>query len=634
MSKFRKIYPPSESVFFDGGLNNKFQRSIIEDNESPDCANVVFMNGAVETRQGVAKLNTAAVGSFVCDGLYTRHDNTAGGETMIAFFGGSAWQLGGTSFTTIASAQSVFTAGVRVGAAQMENNIFVGNGGVIPYKKNATDWTRHGVYPPTTTSTIATAPTGANLTGSYSYKVTYVNTALVESDVGPVTNTLTVATQDIRITSIPVAPQSFGISARRLYRTTNGGAVYKRLVTISDNTTTTYDDAIADASLGTNAPTDNGVPPKYSVIVYHQSRLFMNDSTDLSKVWYTNLNEPYTVASTNFIIVGDNSTDLVKGLAVHDNALIVFCETSVWLVYMPDTDPTNWVIVKAKSAFGSWSPYGYAQYNDKVLFPAMQSNKFVGYGALAGDTIEPSASILSIQSVGSSLKTDRIEPDMFDVQEAYVGNISSITYKNRVYSAVTFDSPNTTNNRVYVMDFSISNLTKNQREAWVPWTGINAAQFTVYNQLLYYGTSTATGFVYKMESGVYSDDGTAIDSYYWTKEFPGYKSDTNFSKDFRYANILVDNYGDWNMGLTYRTDSDTGVGNTVDISLNPGGSLWGSMIWGISMWGGGTDQKDVRQYLDISRGKRIQFKFSNKNTVGSRFRVSRLNFVYNLKGYR
>src|SRR5688572_16016774 len=131
----RRVYPEKGVILFDGGLNSKYERSIIPDNESPDCANVIFDNGSVGTREGFTKLNTTAIGSFTVDGIYTRRVDT-GGETMVVFAGGSGWQLGGSTFTTIGSAQSVFTAGVRVAAAQYENHMFVGNGGVIPYKYN------------------------------------------------------------------------------------------------------------------------------------------------------------------------------------------------------------------------------------------------------------------------------------------------------------------------------------------------------------------------------------------------------------------------------------------------------------------------------------------------------------------
>lgn len=630
MTGFRRIYPGTGKMTFDGGKNNKYEKSIIEDNESPDCLNVDFDAGSVGTRNGFSKVNTASVGSYVCDGLYSRKGSN-NAETMVAFFNGTGYTLGGTSFTTIASAQSVFTAGVRVHAAMMENHIFFGNGSTIPYKYNGTDFTRHGVYPPTLAVSFNSNGAG-NPNGDYRYKITYVNTALVESNPSDASTTFTVASKQISLTSLPVAPQSWGVASRRIYRTVAGGSTYLRVATVSDNSTTSYDDNVADGSLGVAAPSDNGVPPLYSAIIYHQNRLFMIGNDNL--VWYTNLDEPYTVGATNFLTVGDQSADMPIALGVYNNVLAIFCQQNVWLYYMPDTTPGNWQRIKCKSAYTSKSPFGVFTYKNKLGFAAIQNDKFVGVGAISGDAVEQDSATLSVMTVGGDLKTDRIEPDMFDMVEAYVGNISSIVFKNKAYVTMTKGTGATTNNRVYVMDFSISNLSKNQKEAWVPWTGLSAAQFAVYAGSLYYGSSSATGFVYKMASGVYTDDGTAINSYYWTKEVAGDGDESSFNKDFRYANLLVDLAGAYYMSVAVRTDSDSGDGTNYQLDLDPNASTWGSMVWGRDTWGAGATQKDMRLYLAGARGKRVQYKFSNQNTTSQRFKVHWMNFTYNIKGPR
>ncbi len=630
MSAFRRIFPGESKITFDGGLNTKFEKSLIEDNESPDCLNVAFGAGSVGTRDGTVKINTASVGSFACDGLYTRH-GTNNAETMVAFYGGHGFTLSGTSLVTIPSAQSVFTAGFRVAAAQMENHIFFGNGNVTPYKYNGTDFTRHGVPQPSGTVSAGSNGAGA-LSGTYTWKISYLNSQSVEGNVSDAIASFVVAAKQVRLTSLPIAPQSWGVSSRRIYRNADSGTTFFRVATISDNSTTTYDDNTADTALGAVAPTNKGEPPNYSCIIYHQNRLFMIGSDGL--VWYTDLNEPYTVGALNFIPVGDQSTDFPKSLSSYGDMLVVFGESSPWIVFMPDTDPSNWKTIKAKSAYSSKSPFGGFTYNDKLAFPAVQNEKFAGIGVLNGVALDPSSTFLPVANVGGELKSDKIEPDMFDIQEAQVANISSIVFKNRAYLAMTKGAGNTTNNRVYVMDFSIMNLSKKRREAWVPWSGINAAQFTVYNGSLYFGSSTATGFLYKFSEGTYSDDGAAINSYYWTKEFDCGKDEASFNKDFRFANLLVDLAGQYFMDIAFRTDSDSGMGTNYQIDLSTDSSLWGSMVWGVDSWGGGETQRDARIPLSGARGKRIQYKFSNQNIAGQRFKVHWQNFTYNLKGPR
>lgn len=90
-----------------------------------------------------------------------------------------------------------------------------------------------------------------NPDGTYTYKVTYVN-ALGETEPSAASTSVTVATNKITVT-IPVSANR-SVTARKLYRTAASGTTYKLVATISDNTTTTYVDDVADGSLGTTAP--------------------------------------------------------------------------------------------------------------------------------------------------------------------------------------------------------------------------------------------------------------------------------------------------------------------------------------------------------------------------------------------
>lgn len=111
--------------------------------------------------------------------------------------------------------------------------------------------------PGAATSALAGAGAGLLSNGAYTYKVTFV-TATGETEGGTTSNTTTVTdfsvNGKINLTAIPVSTVS-GVTSRKLYRTVAGGSQHKLLATLSDNTTTTYQDNIADASLGANVPT-------------------------------------------------------------------------------------------------------------------------------------------------------------------------------------------------------------------------------------------------------------------------------------------------------------------------------------------------------------------------------------------
>ncbi len=634
-TEYDVIFPRKGRLTFDGGLNTKFARSLIQDNESPSCFNVLFSNGAVETRGGISKATSSAIGSFVIDGLYTRRSN-AGAETMVAFAGGSAWQYDGVAtFSTIGSAQSVFTGGVRVGTAQYENYLFVGNGNVTPYKYDGTYWTRHGVPQASSSGMTGALSGGGSLTtGSYYFKVAFVNSAAVFGNVSTATTAFTInsATGAINLTGIPVAPTSHGVISRRIYQASAVAGTYNLIKTINDNTTTATS-VVGSETLSTAAPSDNGEPPNYSVVAYHMNRLFVNDAANPNFLWYSELFAPYTFKSTNFLGIGDASFDLIKGIDVYNNAIAVRCETSVYMIFMPSTDPTLWVVAKTRSPFGSRSPFGAFLYNNKMGFPSHQNGKFVGFAALHGNAIDPQATVLDNAIAGSLTISERIEPDMFTVVEAYQANISSYVFKNKAYIAVTYDAGATTNNRVYVFDFSKTDLKAQQEAAWVALSGVNAAQFTSYNGMLYYGSSTANGQVYQLLNGTYSDVSAAINSYYWTKEYSGNVGEENLEKDFRWLWVLVENLGAYYMNVTFRTNSDTGTGTTEQISIDPKSTLWGTMRWGIDPWGSGNTQTEYTIPVGLS-GKRIQVQFSNQNTAGQGFKVHAMRINYNIKGKR
>lgn len=107
---------------------------------------------------------------------------------------------------------------------------------------------------PTTAPADALAGAGAGNVdnGLHTYRVTYVSPK-GESSGSPVSDGVTVADKTVNgkvaVSAIPVGPSD--TTARKLYRTIAGNTGDHKLVaTISDNVTTTYEDNIADGSLG------------------------------------------------------------------------------------------------------------------------------------------------------------------------------------------------------------------------------------------------------------------------------------------------------------------------------------------------------------------------------------------------
>ena len=633
-SPFQRVYPAQGYTTLDGGLNTKFEPNQILDSESPDCLNVIFDSGKVETRPGSIMLNTASVGSFTCDGLYTRHDNT-GAQTMVGWWGGSAYFLSGTSFNTIPSAQSIYTASEQVSAFEYENYIFFGNGGTIPYKFNGAEFTRHGVYPPTSAPTAATAGTGTALTGDYVYGYTNVNSNLVESDISLLTPTITVASQNVALTGLQLPPTSHGINARYLYRTKTSGTVLYRLAVLSNTTATSYDDAIPDSSLVLESPDDNGLPPKFSASVLHQSRVFCIDP-DTNFIKYSEIGNPYVFKALSFRRLGDATADIPATLHVYDNSVVVGCKNnSIYMIYTPSSDDADWIDIKIPVNYGSDSPFGAFVYNNRLMIPVNENSVFAGLLALAGGDIDPEATVLSKTGIGGDLKSAKIESEMQAVADGSRHLINSVVFKNRAYIAVPSGTSQQYNNRTFYFDFSQENLARKQKFAFAPWTGVYPAFFCVFKGELYCGDARPIGKVIKLLTENRNDDGAGIDSYLWTKEFFGLPTDEEWMKDFRWINVLYENTTNGSMPITVRVDSDDGNGAALtSLMPNYASSYFDEALWDVGRFGEGARTREQKVSVGAYRGKRIQFKFSNGAVANTTMSILGLKLKYNMRGLR
>lgn len=135
------------------------------------------------------------------------------------------------------------------GTHDYEVTFVTASGETTPGSNSATATAVAGISAP------GSAPTAGTFTGSahYRYAYTFVTT------VGETTGSPTYIevgpfglAQDLTFATGPA-----GTTARKLYRTADGGVQLKLLATINDNSTTTYVDSVADGTLGANIPTTN-----------------------------------------------------------------------------------------------------------------------------------------------------------------------------------------------------------------------------------------------------------------------------------------------------------------------------------------------------------------------------------------
>lgn len=339
--------------------------------------------------------------------------------------------------------------------------------------------------------------TGSNLTASkwYQYKVAFFDT-----DTGIYTYSnarsnplLTGATvRDIRLTDIPLGPS--GVDHRVIYRTTGDvsrAAVVVdtnlyRVTTITDNTTTTYNDTMSDATLvGASSPTwatvSAGVevtPPRGRFTVINQERLFMaNDPNETdsgkSSVYWSDVLNPDYFYPTDYELIRPDDGDQITFMKNLLGTLTIGKNRTINKFYTSGSS-SGWTISDPYSFTGCVSPYSAVNSVTGIIYLGR-------YGIY---TFNGQSSELISDAV-----TDKIRDILETSQESVVGIYSDNAYHMAYTSA---SSGASANNRVLVFDLV--------RDAYVEDTSA-VDSFTTYDSgddygILYSGSSGVDGTIY------------------------------------------------------------------------------------------------------------------------------------------
>jgi hypothetical protein len=607
----------------DGGLNTKVSPLIAPLNESPDCQNVVFDDlGAVQTREGRELAVETSIASAQVDLLhsYVKDDGT---EQLIVAVGGSLYRMSGNTAVIIASATSVFTQDVRIQALNYQNQLWMSNGGVTPYKWNGTEFTQWGIPVPS-------APTGATasdggLIGQYRYVVLGVNSNLVQGDYGSESTQISATSKEIILTDIPVFPISAGVIYKQICRNTANASGIYYVVTEITNAQTFYTDSAIDSNLVTLAPLDQGTPAYFTTMLAHNGRIFAagEDSEYPTYLWFSETNIPEVFPSENFLRIGDGDGFPIVGLAMVSNNIIIAKNDgqgngSTWLLYMPDNNPLNWMVAKLDAENSGQSQNSMVKFNNYLAY----LNKFGVFDI----------SEFAVGDIRNDALSFNIEPDILNLSLSNLKVSFAVNWKNKVWFSVPYGPSVDRNNRVYQYDYMRGRSgTERELGAWTKFTNMNFSSFAIHDGDLYGGSSQDDGKIYKLNVG-YNDAGEAIESYYKTMAITGLKEHKYHTKVWRFLYVTVEAVGDWLLDVEILKDFDVN-GQIEQISLDPGGDEYDSVILGEAYWGNGLLK--LRKKISIRNAvcKSIQLKFSTY-TADQYFKIDEIEVFYNLRSLR
>ena len=180
---------------------------------------------------------------------------------------------------------------------------------------------------------------GGTLIGYYSYAMTYL-TAGGEEILGSVSNRIFVNTKRISL-SLPIGYA--GTLTRNLYRTTGAFVTspYKFLTNIANNTTMTYIDNAADATLTTDIPAiNNELPKPYFLAVAGQKLFGAVDDKLPTQVFISETNiELFDTASALDVANYGSDNSRVKGIGFDFNNIVVGTEKNIILIDQSTNTP-------------------------------------------------------------------------------------------------------------------------------------------------------------------------------------------------------------------------------------------------------------------------------------------------------
>lgn len=535
---------------FSGGLNTKFDDNQIADSESPNLQNIEF-NGrnSFGPRKGISMFGTsvAPTTNVSNTNFNTTIINRLGEQFPFRQYGGTI-QYYNAAYGDYTMLYNSLTAGYDLGVAYF-GNLSMDD---FAYFCNGVN-TMMAWHP---RSGVVSGATSASAT------VIYLSTSNALSALGW------------------LSAGSAIVNNEAIYYSSLSANALSSITRSSSNSNIASGDPIAQYPISSYRFTYNGATntyslsavPKGNILKTFQARLFVAGiSTSRESLVYSKINNPWDVTYNSITSAGDGGVvayseggGYITGLANKDDKLVVYKDGTIRSLSFSESDmPVPGTIIEGinlgainqnsisniEGLLNHVSPTGIV----RELTPNQNAN---GYSmAQKSMKINPSLAALNLTSA------------------------SSIYHESKLYiTAAT--SGSTFNNTVFVYDYTY--------DAWSKYTGINAKNFFIYENGLYYGASNEIAS-YQMLDG-YDDNEFGYEAFFYTK-----KLDFGIPEELKKVRyVYVEGYLTTNTALKvdlyYNGDTSpisktiSGTGAYVDIS-NPV-QVIGKATFGKSTYGG------------------------------------------------
>jgi len=272
---------------------------------------------------------------------------------------------------------------------------------------------------------------------------------------------------------------------------------------------------------------------------------------------------PYTGTGANYIDINKGDGDKITGLAKYQGVVIIFKERSVYQLSLSATGvPT---ITQVTQATGAVSHKSIDNVENDVFYLSRK-----GYYVLGN---EPNY----LNTIRSNELSNRVNPIIQTINPAQAMNAASIFSEFKFYSSFATGG-NDYNNQTLIYDrryLAWSKVDYMTANAWTEFIDTSG------NRHLYFADDNSAK-VYEVIEGNYSNNGTAINSYWISKSFDA----NQFDEYKRWLDVtILFRQISGSVTVTFYADNDqvvksTSISSDTDFSGSIGTTLMGSPIFG------------------------------------------------------
>jgi hypothetical protein len=469
--------------------------------------------GQVSASTGASKLIDDQMAAASVDGIHDYREKTDGSHEVIAFCDGDMYTAGASTWTEITDSGSTSlnaTAGSVVQGVNIQELAFFVNGSDHPFYYDGSDWSEWGAEPPkrhvissTTYPYLATANGSNTTTGRHELFYTFYSSTTTEEsapsgimrvDVTSTTEQITVHTGYSADGGTNLAVPSFADRIRVYMTQADSPCTFyladTHSIAGSGDTEETPVVDVADGSL-TTAWEDFGGPPESAFgvtkIGAELARLVVWGSPSYpSRIWYTNLDQPFVFGTTNWIDFGADDGDRIQACAQPTTNAVLICKrNATWT--LQGSGPQTWTSSPLDDSIGCAARYSMVTAQGSAYWIT-----YSGVYASNGTSVPQNIAEGKIRQWIDTINWSQAD----DIRGNYVSE------HEQIWWSVPYGSSQTTPNKVLVLDLRTMEFLIRSHAVYAMATQLDSGEFSTL-------IGTSDGYVLELDDSTNDWNGSA-----------------------------------------------------------------------------------------------------------------------------